>query len=67
VNELDPHQEIIFVMNDHYEVGFSINHVQILKLKLMNIMIGAYGVTFNKNSHYIYRVTNKSEGFFVRR
>ena len=30
-------------------------------------MIGAYGITFNKNSHYIYKVTNNSEGFFIRR
>ena len=30
-------------------------------------MIGAYGITYNKNSHYIYKVTNNCEGFFVRR
>ena len=54
-------------MNDFYEVGFSINHQMLFKLQLQHFMIGAYGITFNKNSHYIYKVTNNCEGFFVRR
>jgi hypothetical protein len=67
INELDPHLEIFFIMNDYCEVGFSINHQMIFNLQLMHSMIGAYGVTYNKNSHYIYKVSNNCKGFFVRR
>ena len=33
----------------------------------MRQMIGAYGITYKKNSHYIYKIANNSEGFFLRR
>ena len=67
LNELDPHLEIFFIMDDNYDVGFTINHVPIFPLIVTNVMIGAYGITFGKNSHYIYKANHNSEGFFVRR
>ena len=54
-------------MDDNYDVGFTINHVQMFPLIVTNVMIGAYGITFGKNSHYIYKANHNSEGFFVRR
>jgi hypothetical protein len=29
--------------------------------------IGAYGVTFNKKSNFIYKTPHDSEGFFIRK
>lgn len=38
-------------------IGYSINRKQIFRLGFENAEIGAYGLTFRKRSHFIYKAT----------
>jgi hypothetical protein len=50
-----------------FQVGYSINKKSMFRLKQAKIDIGAYGMTFNKRSHYIFRTANDTDGFFIRK
>jgi hypothetical protein len=66
--ELDEVNEVIFFNNGIYEIGFEINRTKeyVLRYKDCNL-IGAYGVTFHKRSHFVYKTYTVCEGFFIRR
>jgi len=64
--ELDEIREVIFIMGQ-FHVGYSINKKSIFRLKMQDVDIGSYGITFNKRSHYIFRSANDSDGYFVRK
>ena len=68
LHELDEVAEVIFIMNGIYEIGFEINRHQhmVLRYKDSNV-IGAYGVTFNKRSIFIYKTYTECKGFFIRK
>ena len=66
--EQDEVNEVIFFNNGTYEVGFEINRTKEMVLRYKNCnLIGAYGVTFNKRSHFVYKTFTDCEGFFIRR
>jgi predicted DNA-binding protein (MmcQ/YjbR family) len=65
--ELDEFSEIIFVLEDMYQMGYSINKKSYFRVKFKNIPIGCYGITFNKKSHYTYKSLKHCEGFFIRK
>lgn len=68
VNELDEQNEVIFFDNGTYEIGFELNGNIFYKIQYKNSNpIGAFGVTFNKRSQFIYRTCGVCRGFFIRK
>ena len=68
LNELDEVNEVFFFTKGQCETGFEINRVQNYVLRQdRNIYIGAYNVTFNKRSKFVYRTYYKCEGYSIRR
>ena len=55
-DELDEVNEVIFINQGTYEIGFEMNRIQtfVLRFKDSNV-IGAYGVTFNKRTLFLYK------------
>ena len=68
INELDEFNEVIFFIEGIYEIGFEINRVKtyVLRYKDKNV-IGAYGVTFNKRSLFVFRTFSVCNGYSIRR
>jgi hypothetical protein len=66
-DELDEFHSVIYILNSFYHVGYSVNKTHIMKLKLRNQDIGAYGVTFNKKSSFIYKNKAECDAFFIRK
>ena len=64
--ELDEIREVVFIMGQ-YHVGYSINKKSMFRLKQSNLDIGAFGITFNKRSHYIFKSAANVNGYFVRK
>mgnify|MGYP006090323903 CR=1 FL=1 len=60
--------EVIFITNGTYEIGFEINKFKeyVIRFRDCNL-IGAYGVTFDKRSHFVYKTYTACEGFFIRK
>ena len=70
LDELDESNYVVFLLQNEkvqYHIGYSVNKQHIYKIKQQNQEIGAYGVTFDKKSNYIYKTKQESEGFFIRR
>ena len=67
-DELDEVNEVIFINQGTYEIGFEMNRIQnfVLRYKDSNV-IGAYGVTFNKRTLFLYKTVTTCQGFFIRR
>ena len=55
-DELDEVNEVIFINQGTYEIGFEMNRIQnfVLRYKDSNV-IGAYGVTFNQRTLFVYK------------
>ena len=70
-NELDEVNEVIFFNKGDYDVGFEINRERYFVVRYQNNesanIIGAYGVTFNIRSKFIYRTASFCEGCSVRK
>lgn len=66
--ELDEVNEVNFILNGTFEIGFEINRIPnyVLRFKNCNV-IGAYGVTFNRRSMFLYKTVTTCHGFFIRR
>ena len=54
--ELDDVQEIIFLSDSDIKIGYSMNNKRIFRLSQTANAVGVFGVTFNRKSHYIYKV-----------
>jgi hypothetical protein len=67
-NELDEVDEVCFFNYGQIDVGFEINRKQYFELRLRNsVIVGAYNVSFNKRSKYIYRTHTYCEGYTIRK
>jgi hypothetical protein len=67
-NELDEFNELIFCQTGQAVVGYEINFQKRYCMKLTGpFTLGAYQMTFNKKSEYIYTALTHINGFFVRR
>lgn len=66
-DELDEFHSVVYILNSFYHVGFSVNKKHYFKLKQKNQDIGAYGVTFNKKSSFIFKTGAESHAFFIRK
>ena len=67
-NELDEVNSVIFFMHGQCDIGFEINRKQEYVLRLdKSIIIGAYNLTFNTRSNFVYRTHSHCRGYFIRR
>lgn len=71
-DEIEEFTEVIFPMEGDHQVGFSLNKNQYFVLKnngsRNRTVIGAYAVTFNKRSLFIYKtMAEQLKGYFIRR
>lgn len=64
---LGPDSERKYSFNSNLAVGYTINNKEYLRMNLNNHPIGAYGITFDKECHYIYRCLQTTKGFFIRK
>jgi hypothetical protein len=53
--ELDEVNEVIFFIKGCVDVGFEFNRIQDYVLRLDKCYIGAYSLTYNKRSDFVYR------------
>ena len=67
-NELEEFNEISFCMNGQCVIGYEINNQRRYCIKYTDsFVLGAYEMTFNKKSMFIYRSMSYIEGLFVRK
>jgi hypothetical protein len=53
--ELDEVQDMIFVQSGRYNVGYEINKQAKLRLQFgQRTVIGAFNITFNKRSYFLF-------------
>ena len=55
MDELDEVNQVVFILQVEYHVGFYINKSVQYKLKLKQFSIGDYFITFNMKSQYAYK------------
>ena len=66
--ELDEFTECLFFTEGSYLIGYTINRQPKYPMRLKgNTQIGAYGVTFNKRTLFIYKTVEQCKGFFIRK
>lgn len=67
-NELDEVNEIIFVEEGSYDIGYEINKIRKFILRISkNTVIGAFNVLFDRRQNFIYRTHSDCKGYFIRK
>ena len=66
MEELEEVYKCVFTKSD-IQIGYSINGQYIFRLNVKDAEVGAYGITFNKRAHYIYKVNQDSNCQFIRK
>jgi len=69
-DEMEEVSEIYVLIKGEVKIGFRINHRQSFALKGDDMFFGAYNVTYNKRSMYVFRISNKFKdnyGYFIRK
>jgi hypothetical protein len=62
--------EIYIILKGEIKIGFRLNHLQNFVLKGDDMFFGAYNVTFNKRSMYVFRISarcKENHGYFIRK
>ena len=68
IYELEDVNEVTFWMQGIYQIGYHFNGEDHFKIFYRNSnVIGAYNVSYNVKSEYIYRTVSQCHGFFVRK
>ena len=68
IYELEDVNEVTFWMQGIYQIGYHFNGEDYFKIFYRNSnVIGAYNVSYNVKSEYIYRTVSQCNGFFVRK
>ena len=66
--ELDEFNSVIFLQKKaFFKVGFLLNKKPIYKIRLNVHEVGAYGITFDQKSSFIYKTYGPCEAFFIRK
>ena len=73
-DELDEFNEVLFFTKGEYHVGFTINRETTYVLRFtcdnedstQGNMIGAYNITFQKRSLFVYRTESECQGYQIR-
>lgn len=67
-DELEEISEVLFIHDGTYEIGFEINYQTKFVLRYKNSnTIGAYGITFDQRSEFIYKTSTRCKGYFIRK
>jgi hypothetical protein len=67
-DELDEVNEVIFFHRGCVDLGFEINRFKHYVLRIKDdLLIGAYNLSANKRTKYIYKTGTVCTGFFIRR
>ena len=67
-NELEDINEVYFFIKGQCKIGYEINGIT--RMVITNRKpngIGAYGLTFNKRSQFIYKTSHNCKGYFIRK
>lgn len=67
LHELDEVNEVIFIMEGQYDIGYSMNRRQKYVMRYGKNHIGAYAVTYRCRSLFIYKASKDSTGYFIRK
>ena len=68
LDELDEFQEVLFVMKGQIFIGYECNKIKKYCIKLSyGCNVGAFGITLNQRSSYIYLCATKIEGHAIRK
>ena len=67
-DELDEVNEAIFFNKGCLDLGFEINRVKHYVVRIKDdLLIGAYNLSTNRRTKYIYKTNSFCTGFFIRR
>ena len=67
-DELEEVNEIVFLIDVAFQVGFTINNKKYFRMEIKNKGIGVFYCTFNKKSTYVFRTKQACEvAYFVRK
>lgn len=67
-DELDEVNEVIFFHRGSLDLGFEINRFKHYCVRIKDdLLIGAYNISYNKRTRYIYKTNTQCSGFFIRR
>jgi hypothetical protein len=67
-DELDEADEVLFVVKGSVVIGYEVNKVKKYCIRQKNnSVVGAFMVTFNQRSEFVYTALSNIEGFFVRK
>lgn len=66
--ELDECTEVLFFIEGEYNVGYTLNRQEKFPMRLKgHTCIGAYEVTYNKRTLFIYKTVEICWGYFIRK
>ena len=65
--ELEDINEVLFIENGYYDIGFEINKRSKYVIRRSRSVIGNFEVSFNKRSYFNMRAFSDCEGFFIRK
>lgn len=66
--ELDEVNEILFIEQGEYDIGYEVNKTEKFKLRLgQNTVIGAFNICFNKRQIFIHRTHTECKGNSIRK
>jgi hypothetical protein len=66
--ENDEVNEVIFFHRGCLDLGFEINRFKHFVLRIKDdLLLGAYNLSYNKRTRYIYKTNTMCTGFFIRR
>lgn len=61
-------EEVIFIEQGSYDIGFNLNHMKRFKLRYgAKTVVGAFNVCFDKHQMFIYQTCVECKGYFVRK
>lgn len=61
-------EEVIFIEQGVYDIGFNLNHMKRFKLRFgAKTVVGAFNVCFDKHQMFIYKTVTQCSGYFVRK
>ena len=67
-NELEEISEIFFVSKGSTDIGYQVNKKPKFVIRYTDkTMVGAYNVSFNKRSLFIYKCSTDCHGYFIRK
>ena len=68
LEELDEVQEVTFIQEGRYDIGYKINKQEKLRLQFgPRTIIGGFNLNFNKRSFFVYKAHTKMKAMSIRK